>query len=60
MTFTPQRLEDKIIKVFNKHIKFFIIRNKKLLTPKHLIVIDGASFENLKNEDILQRAALLL
>ncbi|CAH2098161.1 unnamed protein product [Euphydryas editha] len=58
--FTPQHLEDKIVKAFSKEIKNFFIHNKKLLAPKHLRSIDDRSFESLQDEDILQKAALLL
>ncbi|CAH0730456.1 unnamed protein product, partial [Brenthis ino] len=59
-SFTPHNLEIKIIKAFDKQIKFFIIQNKKLVAPKNLISIDDQSFEYLKDEDILHKAALLL
>lgn len=58
--FTPQHLEDKIVKSFKKEINCFFIHNKKLIAPKHLTTIDDESFEILKNQDILQKAALLL
>lgn len=37
-----------------------MIHNKKLLSPEHLTVINDQSFEKLKDEDILNKAALLL
>lgn len=58
--FTPHNLEPKLIKLFDKEIKFFIIENKKLVAPKHLISVDEQSYENLKNEDMLHKSALLL
>lgn len=58
--FTPHNLENKIMKVFSKDIKFFSIRNKKILASKHITSIDDQSFENLKDENILNTAALLL
>ncbi|CAG9765833.1 unnamed protein product [Ceutorhynchus assimilis] len=51
--FTPQKLESKIVKSFDKEMKFLIVQNKKLLAPKHLTAIDNQSFEQLKEEDIL-------
>lgn len=60
VTFTPQHLEDKIIKILSQQIKFFTTHNKKVIAPNHLRAIDDEVFENLKDEDILQRAALLL
>lgn len=59
-SFTPHNLEIKITKAFDKQIQFFIIQNKKLVAPKNLISIDEQSFEHLKDEDILHKAALLL
>lgn len=59
-TFTPQNLESKILKELKKKNFFLIIHNKKLLAPQHLTVINDQSFENLKDEDILNKAALLL
>lgn len=58
--FTPNNLENKIVKAFDKKIKFLIIQNKKILAPKHVTDIDDQSFENLKDENILHKAALLL
>ncbi|CAH0721911.1 unnamed protein product, partial [Brenthis ino] len=58
--FTPQHLEDKIVNSFSKEVKIFFIHNKKLLAPKYLKSIDDQSFESLQDEDILQKAALLL
>lgn len=58
--FTAQSLENKIMKVFNKEVKFLIVQNKKLLVQKQLTMIDDESLENLKDEDILHKAALLL
>lgn len=58
--FTPHNLEVKIMKVFSKDIKFFSIGNKKILASKHISSIDDQSFQNLKDEDILNSAALLL
>lgn len=48
------------MKVFSKDIKFFSIGNKKILASKHISSIDDQSFQNLKDEDILNSAALLL
>ncbi|CAH1110603.1 unnamed protein product [Psylliodes chrysocephalus] len=58
--FTPHNLETKLVKAFDKEVKFLIIQNKKLLAPKHLTTIDDQSFENLKDADILNKAALSL
>lgn len=58
--FTPQNLELKIMKAFSKEINFFSIGNKKILAPKHIISIDDDLFKYLKDEDILNSAALLL
>ena len=33
--FAVHNLESKIVKVFGKNIKFFSIKNKKLVSPKH-------------------------
>lgn len=41
-------------------INFVSVKNKKLLTPKNVTNIDDQSFETLKDEDILNTAALLL
>lgn len=49
-------LENKINKVFMKKIKFLMCQNKKLLALKHVTVI----VEKLKDEDILNKAALIL
>lgn len=58
--FQPHNLETKIVKAFDKEVKFLIILNKKLLAPKHITSIDDQSFEHSKDEDILHKAALLL
>lgn len=58
--FTPHNLEDKISKVFTKAIKFLICHNKKLLAPKHVSVIDEELLDNLRNQDILNKTALIL
>lgn len=58
--FTPHNLEDKINKIFKKEIKFLMCHNKKLLAPKHVSVINEELLENLKDEDILNKAALIL
>lgn len=59
-TFTAHHLEEKIMKVFSKDIKFFIVNNKKVSAPKYLQAVDDTIFENLQTENILQKAALLL
>ncbi|CAH2089018.1 unnamed protein product [Euphydryas editha] len=58
--FTPHNLEDKINKVFTKEIKFLICHNKKLLAPKHVSVIGEELLDNLRDQDILNKAALIL
>lgn len=60
VTFTAHHLEEKIVKVFSKHVKFFTIRNKKIIAPKYLQAIDDTVFENLQTENILQKSALIL
>lgn len=59
-TFTTHNLELKIIKAFDKQIKFLTIQNKKLVVPKYLIAVDDHVFENIKDEDIVDKAAFLL
>lgn len=59
-TFTSQHLQDKITLHFQNDIKFITTHNKKLIAPKYLSVIDEQSYEHLQDEDILERAALLL
>ncbi|GFR19483.1 hypothetical protein TNCT_219891 [Trichonephila clavata] len=58
--FTAHHLEEKILKTFSKNIKFFTIRNKKLIAPNYLQAIDDTIFENLLTENTLQKAALIL
>lgn len=58
--FTPHNLETKINKVFMKEIKFIMCQNKKILAPKHVSVIDEELLNNLKGQDILNKAALIL
>ncbi|KAK0180696.1 hypothetical protein PV327_003054 [Microctonus hyperodae] len=58
--FTSQNLECKIRKIFNKEIKFFTVQNKKILAPKNVTNIDEQSFEQLKDQSIIHKAALLL
>ncbi|XP_046608971.1 uncharacterized protein LOC124299714 isoform X2 [Neodiprion virginianus] len=59
-TFTAHHLEEKILKVFSKDIKFFTVRNKKILAPKYLEAIDDSVLDNLQQENILQKSALIL
>ncbi|KAK9873497.1 hypothetical protein WA026_022909 [Henosepilachna vigintioctopunctata] len=48
------------INVFLKEIKFLMYQNKKLLVPEHNSVIDEDLSENLKTQEILNKAALVL
>ncbi|XP_046591518.1 uncharacterized protein LOC124293671 isoform X3 [Neodiprion lecontei] len=59
-TFTAHHLEEKILKVFSKDIKFFTVRNKKILAPKYLEAIDDSVLDNLQQENILRKSALIL
>ncbi|KAK0161711.1 hypothetical protein PV327_008130 [Microctonus hyperodae] len=59
-SFTPQTLETKIEKAFNKEVKFLTFQNKKLIVPKDVMSIDEQLFEDLRNADVLNEAALLL
>lgn len=58
--YAVHNLEDKIKKVFPKKIKFLMCHNKKLIAPKHVSVIDEELLNNLKDQDILNKAALIL
>ena len=58
--FSLRNVENKIMKVFNKDIKYFFLQNKKIIAPKNLTDIDEQSVEHLKDEDILHKAALIL
>ena len=58
--YTTHNLEDKIKKVFTKEIKFLPCHNKKVLAPKHVSVIDEELLNNLKDQDIHNKAALIL
>lgn len=58
--FTPQNLESKINKEFKKEIKFFTCQNKKVVASKYITAIDESLLEILKDEDILNKAALIL
>ena len=58
--YTTHNLEDKIKIVFTKEIKFLMCHNKKVLAPKHVSVIDEELLNNLKDQDILNKAALIL
>lgn len=58
--FTAHHLEEKILKKFSKDIKFFTIRNKKIIAPNYLQAIDDTIIENLQTENTLQKAALIL
>lgn len=58
--FTPQNLESKITKTFSKEIKFMMCQNKKLLAPKNISVIDEELLEIIKDQDIINKAALIL
>lgn len=58
--FAPHNLESKINSVFKKKTKFLMYQNKKILAPKHVTVIDEESLQNLKDQDILDKAALIL
>ncbi|KAK0179363.1 hypothetical protein PV327_005121 [Microctonus hyperodae] len=58
--FTPQNLENKINKEFKKEIKFLTCQNKKVVAPIHITAIDENLLETLRDEDILNKAALIL
>lgn len=58
--FTAHHLEEKILKIFSKDIKFFNIRNKKIIAPKYLQAIDDSILDNLQTENILRKSALIL
>lgn len=58
--FAAHNLESKIEGVFKKDIKFMKHYNKKLLVPKNITAIDEEFIQNLKDQDILDKAALFL
>lgn len=60
VTFTSHQLEEKIMKIFANDIKFFTVRNKKVIAPKYLQAVDDRVFENLQTENVLQKSALIL
>lgn len=43
-----------------KNTKFIKHNNEKLLVPKHVTVVDEEFVQNLKDQDLLDKAALLL
>lgn len=55
VSFTAHHLKEKILKVFSEGIKFFTIRNKKIIAPKYLQIIDDSVLDNLQTENILNR-----
>lgn len=59
-SFSAHHLEEKILKVFSKDIKFFNIHNKKIIAPKFLQAIDDSIVDNLQTENILRKSALIL
>lgn len=59
-TLMPHHLEEKILKTFSNDIKFFTIRNKKIIAPKYLQAIDDSVLDNLQQENILQKSAIIL
>lgn len=59
-TFTAHHLEEKLTKIFSKDIKFFTVRNKKIIAPKYLQAVDKTLLENLQTENILQKSPLIL
>ncbi|KAK0174239.1 hypothetical protein PV327_011124, partial [Microctonus hyperodae] len=60
VTFTAQRLEDKIKNNFSGRIQILQWKHKKVIAPKGITTIDDALFAHLKDENTLQAAALIL